>query len=88
MDRVTQQWDEGQGGALALAVQPGGWAALAHLAVGDLILAVDGRAVPDVKSLEERMKSIAQEKPRHVTLFVRRGIHTVFVEMEPAWPAP
>jgi serine protease Do len=88
MDRVTQQWDEGQGGALALAVQPGGWAALAHLAVGDLILAVDGKAVPDVKSLEERMKSIAQEKPRHVTLFVRRGIHTVFVEMEPAWPAP
>lgn len=86
MDRVRKRWGEGQKGALVTTVPPGGWAALAHLAVGDLILAVDGQPVGNVEALEKRMKSLAKEKPRHVTFFVRRGIHTVFVELEPAWP--
>ena len=34
-----------QRGVLVDAVREGGWAALAHLAVGDLLLAIDGQAV-------------------------------------------
>ena len=87
MDRVKNEWDGTQGGALVVATEPGGWAALAHLGVGDLILSIDGEGVSTVKDLEARMKSVAGKKPRHVSFFVKRGIHTMFIEMAPAWSA-
>lgn len=87
MDRVVEKWPEDQGGALVLAVDPGGWAALAHLAVGDLILKVDGHPIRDAAALKTRMKRIAVQEPRFVTFFVTRDTHTHFVEMEPSWPA-
>ncbi|MBI3831364.1 MAG: PDZ domain-containing protein [Planctomycetes bacterium] len=85
MDRIKQQWDEKQSGALVTAVQPGGWAALAKLNNGDLILGVDGEDMPDATALEKKMKAIVEARPVHVTFFVKRGIMTEFVEMEPAW---
>ena len=86
MDRVRERWEESQGGALVTAVEPGGWAALAHLAVGDLILSVDGVPVEGASALEARMKAVAEERPRQVDFLVLRDIHTLYVEMEPAWP--
>jgi S1-C subfamily serine protease len=68
-----------------VAVDPAGWAALAHLAVGDLLISVGGTAVSDAASLEAAMKKLAAEKPKHVVFFVRRGIHTMYLEIEPDW---
>lgn len=85
MDRIKQQWDEKQTGALVTSVQPGGWAALAQLNNDDVILAVDGTEIKDAGALEAKMKAISDAKPRHVNFFVKRGIMTQFVEMEPAW---
>ena len=76
---------DGQKGVLVEAVREGGWAALAHLADGDLILAIDGEAVGDVAAVQQKMEAVATAKPASVVLHVRRGIRTFFVEMQTGW---
>ncbi len=84
-DRFLRQWPSDQQGVLVEVVSEGGWAALGHLGVGDLIVAVDGREVTDIGNLESRMGEISQEKPEAVVFRVQRGIHSLFVELEPKW---
>jgi serine protease Do len=86
-DRVQQELPADQKGALITAVDQGGWAALARLHRGDIVLAVDGQPVQTVKELRERMRQIEQTKPARVVFFVRRGVYTTFLELEPLWPA-
>ena len=69
-------------GVLVEAVSEGGWAALAHLGDGDMILAIDGEPVADVAAVKAKMEKVAAAKPAAVVLHVRRGIRTFFVEME------
>jgi serine protease Do len=73
-------------GVLVESVAEGGWAALAHLAEGDLILAIDGAKVSDVAAVQQKMARIAAARPPAIVLSVRRGIRTFFVEMQTAWP--
>ena len=54
----------------------------AHLADGDVILAIDGDAVADVAAVQQKMERVARDKPRAVVMKVRRGIRTFFVEMQ------
>jgi serine protease Do len=84
-DRVQQKLEGDERGALIAGVENGGWAALAHLAVGDIVQSVDGTPVVDAASLKARMAVIHEKKPTRVVFFVRRGVHTVFVELEPDW---
>jgi len=85
MDRATRKWSKKQKGVYVAAVEPAGWAALAGLRGGDLLLTVHGKQVDDVDRLEKVMKTLRRSKPRRVVLFVRRGIHTHFLELEPDW---
>jgi S1-C subfamily serine protease len=66
-------------------VESGGWAALARMAVGDIVLSVDGQPVISSSALEARMREVASGKPSRVVFLVRRGVHTLFLELEPAW---
>ena len=84
-DRLEEGLDADQRGVLVDAVREGGWAALAHLAVGDLLLGIDGEPVENVEAVEKVMTRIAAAKPSSVVLRVHRGIRTFFVEMEPVW---
>jgi len=84
-DRLEPALEKEQRGALITQVESGGWAALAHMAVGDLVLSVDGQAIETAAALEARMNAIAQARPAHVVFLVRRGVHTLFLELEPAW---
>ena len=86
-DQAERAWTEGQAGVLVEAVGEGGWAALAHLADGDILLEVDGTAVTDVEGVQRKMQEIAKAKPAAVVLTVRRGIRTLFVELQSGWPA-
>jgi serine protease Do len=86
-DQSEPSWAEGEHGVLVEAVREGGWAALAHLAEGDLLLEIDGVPVPDVEAVQQRMQRIAETKPATVVLKVRRGIRTLFVELQSGWPA-
>jgi serine protease Do len=84
VDRERSGWPEGEG-VLVESVTEGGWAALGHLAEGDLILAIDGEKVSDVATVQQKMARIAAAKPSAIVLSVRRGIRTFFVEMQTAW---
>lgn len=84
-DRVTSRLPPDQTGVLVDAVREGGWAALGHLADGDILLTIDGEAVPDVEAVQRKMTQIAEAKPRSVVFKVRRGIRTFFVELETGW---
>ena len=84
-DRTVATWTEGQQGVLVEAVREGGWAALGHLADGDLILAIDGEKQSDVAGVQRKMTEIAKAKPSTVVLEVKRGIRTFFVEMMGGW---
>jgi serine protease Do len=84
-DRVQQKLGGAVQGALIAGVENGGWAALAHLAVGDIVQSVDGASIADAAALQARMASIHEKKPTRVVFFVRRGVHTLFVELEPDW---
>jgi serine protease Do len=84
-ERTQLGLDAGAGSVVVDSVGEGGWAALAQLAEGDLVLAIDGRPVRDVAQVQERMVEVAKEKPRAVVLHVRRGIRLLFVQMLASW---
>jgi serine protease Do len=84
-DRVSARLPTELSGVLVDAVREGGWAALGHLADGDMLLTIDGDAMPDVETVQKKMASIATAKPRSVVFKVRRGIRTFFVELETDW---
>lgn len=84
-DRLQNAIPESQPGVLVEAVREGGWAALGHLADGDLLLAIDGEAVATVEAVQQKMTKIAEAKPAAVVLKVRRGIRTFFVELQTGW---
>ena len=84
-DRAATDLPGSQQGVLVEAVREGGWAALSHLADGDVILAIDGAQVADVGAVQQKMERVAREKPVSVVMKVRRGIRTFFVELQTGW---
>jgi len=84
-DRAEEQWSSSQRGALVEDVKSGSWAELGSLYVDDLIVEVDGQPVADVDSLKKIMTDISENKKPAVVIKVLRGIHTAFLELEPAW---
>jgi serine protease Do len=84
-DRAEQQWSPEQSGALVEEIKSGSWAELAALYTDDLIVEVDGQPVSDIDSLKKIMDEIALARKAAVVMKVVRGIHTAFLEFEPAW---
>src|SRR4029077_6581484 len=84
-DAAEEQWNNEQHGALVEDVKSGSWAELGSLDDGDLILEVDGQAIDNVESLRQQMERIATAKKTVVVMKILRGIHTLYLEMEPNW---
>jgi serine protease Do len=84
-DRVREKLPEETSGALVTDVTDGGWAALGDLKTGDIIQAVNGATIADVRELEQKMKTIADAKPKFAVLRVLRGVHTKYLELQPNW---
>ncbi len=72
-------------GVLVESVAVRGWASLGRLNGGDLILSIDGQPVADVETLKTRMTDIETRKPASIVFEIRRGIRTMFIEIQPAW---
>ncbi len=85
LDRIGNRWSEEETGAIVSQVDAGGWAAVAGLKARDLIKAVDHLEVKGVQDLEVRLESASDQKRRNIPLFVKRGIHTFFLELRPNW---
>jgi serine protease Do len=84
-DRVADQLPEGFKGVRITAVAPAGWAALGGLLVGDILITIDGKPADSIESLKSVLAGLSASPRSPITLFVRRGITTRFIELEPAW---
>ncbi len=84
-DKAKEQWKDDQAGVLVEEVKPGGWAALGELNTNDLVLGVGEVSTTDLAAFAATMKGLAESKPENVVLRVRRGIYTVYVELQPRW---
>lgn len=84
-DKAQESWKTDQAGVLIDEVKSGGWAALGQLSVGDLLLTIDGKASGDVETVEKLLSDIVNAKPRTVVFKILRGIHTMYIEIEPHW---
>ena len=83
MDRVSRQIPEDLQGVLVQKVETGGWASLGGLRGEDIVIKVDGKPTPALADFKKVLDPMRKDKPRRVVFFVRRGIHTLFCEIEP-----
>jgi S1-C subfamily serine protease len=66
-------------------VEPAGWAWLAGLRSEDILLTVDGQSAESSSQIKHTLADCRDRHARRVVFFVRRGIQTRFVEIEPRW---
>lgn len=85
LDRIEQHWERDQTGVVVTEVTSGGWAHMAGLKTGDLVVRVGETAVAEVAAFDAAMGRVVAERPAVVPLFVRRGPRTHFVFFEPDW---
>lgn len=86
-DRNERQLTSDHQGAMITRVERSGWADLAGLRSGDLLVELNGRPVTDRESLATQLTTLATERPRHVIFRVQRGISGAILECEPDWAA-
>ena len=60
-------------------VERAGWADLAGLQIGDLILAVNEVKINSLDDMRQVFKSINEKQPEYVALFIKRGAETRFL---------
>ncbi|MBN1341096.1 MAG: PDZ domain-containing protein [Phycisphaerae bacterium] len=84
-DRVSRKIDASLRGVLVDRVDDAGWAALAKLNVGDILLSINGEPTPNVDTVEELLNRAVEKKSKRIAFFIRRGIHTMYLELEPSW---
>jgi serine protease Do len=84
-DLADEDLPTDQTGAIVTEVKSGGWASLARLRSADIILGVNATSVANVAALEQSLAAVTKTQPATIVLRVLRGIHTVFVEIEPKW---
>jgi serine protease Do len=84
-DRFRRHLAEDFKAVLLTQVEAGGWASVGGLRSDDLVLAIDGQRINQVSDLEAQLQAIAKRHPKQVVFLVRRGAHTLFVELLPKW---
>jgi serine protease Do len=87
MDRVGRLLPQDFRGAVVAQVTNGGWANVSGLESGDIILRIQEHEIGTIDDVKTAMEKVEQARPAHVRIFVRRGISTAFVFIEPEWPA-
>ena len=85
IDRMRARWTDRPTGLLVETVEEGGWAALGRLSPGDLLMTVDGKPVSTVAEIKKTMDQVKAQKKTSVIFKVRRGVHNLFLEIEPLW---
>jgi serine protease Do len=84
-DRVSEKLPDDFKGVLVSAVTPAGWAALGGLSAGDILVTLDGKTVDSIETLKPILADLEKNRRSPIVLFVRRGITTRYVELEPTW---
>ncbi len=84
-DRVSEKLPTDFKGVLITAVAPAGWAALGGLSAGDFLVSIDGKAVDSIETLKPILADLEKNLRSPIVLFVRRGITSRYIELEPTW---
>jgi serine protease Do len=84
-DQLRERASDEEKGVLITSVANAGWAALAGLQSQDLLRSIDGKTVDSIAALESIITDIEKNKPSHITFFIKRGITTRMIELEPTW---
>ncbi|MFB3892918.1 MAG: PDZ domain-containing protein [Phycisphaerae bacterium] len=84
-DRNDKKLSEKVQGVLIEKVEPAGWASLGGLSMGDVLMAVDGKATADVAKLQETLAAAKKNKAKRIVFLVKRGVHTLFLELTAEW---
>ena len=85
MDRVNRQLPDTVKGVLIDHMERASDAQLAGVMPEDILISVDGEPTPDVASAERILKAAVKERRARVVFFVRRGVTTQYLEVEPDW---
>ena len=85
VDRVSEKLPADFKGVLITAVTPAGWAALGGLAAGDILVSLDGKSVESVALMKPILAELEKNQRSPIVLFVRHGITTRYIELEPSW---
>jgi serine protease Do len=84
-DRDENRWDETVRGVLIEQVERAGWAGLAGLSGGDLIIEIDSTAITDLATYRKKMDELATSQPARVVFVTRDGVRTQYRFAEPEW---
>lgn len=84
-DRVSEKLPDDFKGVLITAITPAGWAALGGLSAGDLLVSIDGKSTDSIETLKTILADLEKNRRSPIVFFVRRGITTRYIELEPSW---
>lgn len=85
-DRIELNYDQSERGVLVTEVEPGGWASVGGLHEDDLIQAINGQKVIAIGDVERILTAEQKNSSKYIVIFVKRGIYTYFLELQPVWP--
>lgn len=84
-DRVVARLKTNQHALMVDHVESAGWAELAGLRQGDLLLEIEGNSLRKISCFKTKMNELNTQQPKRIVFFVQRGIHTLYLELEPDW---
>ncbi|MCA9187082.1 MAG: PDZ domain-containing protein [Planctomycetales bacterium] len=70
--------------ARVVTVVPNGWASLAGLRTGDLILSIDGEKITGAESLRTKLHDLQERQASRTVFAVQRGVRRLYLELEPS----
>lgn len=85
LSKANAKEAEHQKGIFVHAVETAGWASLAGLHAGDVILSINNKEVTDLNMIEKELELVEKEQQDYVVLFVKRGKFSRFIEIHPIW---
>jgi len=71
-------------GVIVEEVKEGGWASVVKIAVGDLIVSVNGEKIKNVNDFKEKVEKLIKDN-KNIVFSIERDIHHLFVEIKPFW---
>lgn len=84
-DRVNARLSDNHAGIIVENVEPAGWAALSGLRQGDFLLEIEKQPIKSIKQYKEMIEKQITAQKEKIIFFVRRGIHTMYLEVQPDW---
>ena len=84
-DRLNQKLDKDTQGVLIERVERAGWASIAGLFINDILLSINGNDINDIDAVKTILNEAKEKKTKRLVFFVKRGIHTEYLELEPKW---